>query len=80
VAEGRGGRSSSKQSICLNFSTSPARYARRPLLFQEGSGESLEIHIETTWIRFFDVGVILRAFALDVLTCGDGNNSRNSDQ
>ena len=37
VAEGRGGRSSPKLIFCLNLSTSPARQARRPLLFQEGS-------------------------------------------
>jgi hypothetical protein len=41
VAEGRGGRSSPKLILCLNLSTSPARCARRPLLFQEGSRERL---------------------------------------
>src|SRR4051812_20607846 len=40
VAEGRGGRSSPKRSLWLNLSTSPARYARRHLLFQEGSLQS----------------------------------------
>ena len=41
VAEDRGGRSSPKIILYLNLSTSPARYARRPLLFQEGSRERL---------------------------------------
>src|SRR6185436_3648915 len=41
VAEGRGGRSSTKLILCLTLSTSPARQARRPLLFQEGNRERL---------------------------------------
>jgi len=35
VAEDRGGRSSPKIILYLNLSTSPARYARRPLLCQQ---------------------------------------------
>src|SRR6185436_19051221 len=41
VAEGRGGRSSPILILWLKLSTSPARQARRPLLFQEGSCERL---------------------------------------